>query len=87
MKAGEIVKRRPAETGAGALGGGALVVVSILEAFGVPVTGVWLKVVAGTVAVVPALFTWLANHGGIVGVIKRISVGDDAPEPGPQPAA
>jgi hypothetical protein len=76
VKTTEIAKRRQAETKTGALGGGALVLISILEAFGVQVDGVWLKVVAGVVAVTPGFFSWLYKYGGLIGVIKGLLHGN-----------
>lgn len=85
-KIGEVTKRRPAETRAGALGAGAILLVSLLEAFGVQVTESWMKVITGVVAVSPAVFTWLVDNGGIRGAISRIVGGGQKPV-GPQAAA
>jgi hypothetical protein len=68
----KILERRPAETKAGALGAGGILVVSILEAMNVEVTDAWLKVIIGSLAVAPAVFTWLSDKGGLLGVLRRI---------------
>jgi hypothetical protein len=85
MKKPEILQHHPAETKAGALGAGAILVVSILEAMNVEVTGAWLKVITGVVALAPAVFTWLFRSGGIRGVARRILNGTDEVGP-PVPA-
>lgn len=77
MNPKQIVKKRPAETKTGALGGGAILVVSILEGLGIQVSGAWLKVIAGGVTLAPAFFTWLFDHGGIRGVIRRFVRGNE----------
>lgn len=79
-----ILERHPAETKAGALGGFTIVVISFLEAVGITVTGAWLKVITGVVALAPACFTWLHLHEGIRGVARSIVGGrDEAPRPKP----
>ena len=82
MKEDKITDRRPAETRAGALGGAAILVISILEALHITVTGAWLKVITGAVALAPACFTWLDVHHGIRGVVRRILGGRDEVHPG-----
>ena len=88
-KIGEVTKRRPAETKAGALGAGAILLISLLEAFGVEVTGAWLKVITGVVAFAAAAFTWLFANGGIRGVLARLLGQGQTPDigAGPQAAA
>jgi hypothetical protein len=76
VKTTEIAKRRQAETKTGALGGGALVLISILEGFGIEVGGIWLKVITGVVAVTPGFFSWLYKYGGLVGVLKGLLHGN-----------
>ena len=82
MKEQEIVNRRPAETKAGVLGGAAILVISVLEAFSITVTGAWLKVITGVVAMAPACFTWLDLNKGISGVVRRLIHGRDEVRPG-----
>ena len=81
MKEQEIVKRRPAETKAGALGGAAILAITVLEAFNFTVTGAWLKVITGIVALAPACFTWLDLNKGISGVVRRLIHGRDEVQP------
>lgn len=72
-----LLDRRPTETKAGALGGVTIVAISFLEAVGITVTGAWLKVITGVVALAPACFTWLELHDGIRGTFHRIVGGRD----------
>ena len=82
MKEKQIVKDHPAETKAGALGAAAILAISILEAFSVTVTGAWLKVITGFMAVAPACFTWLDLNEGLSGLVRRILHGRDKVHPG-----
>lgn len=81
MKEKQIVKDHPAETKAGALGGAAILAISVLEAFEITVTGAWLKVITGVVAVAPACFTWLDLNKGLSGVVRRLIHGRDEVQP------
>lgn len=80
-KNGGILERHPAETKAGALGGFTIVLTSFLEAVGITVTGAWLKVITGVVALAPACFTWLDLHDGIRGVVRSIVGGREKTPP------
>lgn len=85
MKKPEILKQHPAEAKTGALGAGAILVMSLLEAMDIQVTSAWQKVITGVVAFAPAAFTWLFRNGGIRGVGRRILNGSDEVGP-PVPA-
>jgi hypothetical protein len=66
--------RRPAETAGAAAGG----LVAVLIAVGIPqgaaVAAVW------AVAAVPAVVTWLVDHGGVSGSLRALWGGRKSPE-------
>lgn len=64
-------RTRPAEAVAG--GGGLIVVIAAL--IGAPVEVV--AAIAGIAGALPAIVTWLVNHGGIRGVFRAIWTGRD----------